>query len=998
MKPLAVFLLAATGPLLLDAQAIRRDAGFNESFVERNDDGSSDLVPLGFTLNFFGRLRTQCYVNNNGNITFDQSLATYTPFGLTAAKREIIAPFFADVDTRSPLSNVVRYGRSSINGRPAFGVNYIDVGYFASHADKLNRFQLVLIDRADTGDGNFDIEFNYEKVQWETGDASGGTGGYGGTPVIVGYSNGSGDPDTSFELNGSAVSTVFLDGGRRSLTRQRLNSTIFGRLLFRGRNGSILPPLTITSSGVLRDATVGQSYAATLASVGGSAPYRWSITPDTVMIPGLSIDPATGVISGIPTQVGTASFTINLTARTEDGDRDTTGRASITVLPPRVQISTITLAPAVLNRSYVQKLSASGVAAGYRWSVDDSSALPPGITLSPDGTIGGTPQREGVYGFTVKAQSAGNDGATPAERYLRISVQPGAVDLSASCSLDPATAGVPYSQLLRADGGTGPYTYRLLGQMPLGLVLNPSTGAISGTASVSGDFSFGVEVRDARANTRSINCSFQVWEPELTISGCPLPVSRVGSSISRSLNASGGEGPYTWSVIGALPQGITVTPDGVIAGTPRQSGGFLFRVIASDSAGKQTASACGLTVMPTPLSSSYCVLPQATAGEPYTQVLEVGGGEAPLIWRVLGALPEGLGLSAAGVANGTPANPGEFRFDVIVTDARGFSAVQNCNMSVRAQPMRLETGCPLPAAQLGSSYTQKLTAVGGQAPHKFTVLGALPQGISASSDGSITGTPAAVGQRGFQVEVRDAVGAVTRQNCSLGVTLPALPAIRVTGVPVTVPAANTTLAPVIELASAYSLPLQGSITIEAQPETNSIEADANQADPRVRFLNGFQTTTFTIPAGTRSLRLPVATTGTVASALTFRVENLRSSGSDIGTVVSPAVTRIPATAASLTDACYAKNSAGGYEMSVTGFSSTRELEWAAIHVGTQLQRVDLSGYSADYFASGASIRVGGAFKVTFPFTLPASKVTPTVDVTISNSYGGSVTRIVPACQ
>jgi hypothetical protein len=330
-----VFLLVSGSMLMLDAQSIRRDAEFNGEFVERNDDGSSNLVPLGFTLNFFGRIRNSCFVNNNGNITFDEALSTYTPFGLTAAQREIIAPFFADVDTRNELSNVVRFGRTKINGRPAFGVNYVDVGYFSSHADKLNRFQLILIERSDTGDGNFDIEFNYERIAWETGDASGGTGGYGGTPVIVGWSNGSGEPDTSFELEGSAVSLSFVDNGRKALSRQRLNTDVFGRLVFRARGGKILPQLSISSGAILREGTVGQPYSATLASVGGSAPYRWSITPDTVMVPGLTLDAATGVISGIPTAPGTNSFTINLTARTEDGDKQVTGRSSITVVPPR---------------------------------------------------------------------------------------------------------------------------------------------------------------------------------------------------------------------------------------------------------------------------------------------------------------------------------------------------------------------------------------------------------------------------------------------------------------------------------------------------------------------------------------------------------------------------------------------------------------------------------------------------------------------------------------
>jgi hypothetical protein len=68
----------------------------------------------------------------------------------------------------------VTYGSGTADGRQAFGVNWIDVGYFSSRTDKLNQFQLVLIDRSDTGAGNFDIEFNYGNILWETGEASGG--------------------------------------------------------------------------------------------------------------------------------------------------------------------------------------------------------------------------------------------------------------------------------------------------------------------------------------------------------------------------------------------------------------------------------------------------------------------------------------------------------------------------------------------------------------------------------------------------------------------------------------------------------------------------------------------------------------------------------------------------------------------------------------------------------------------------------------------------------
>jgi hypothetical protein len=238
----AVAFLGVATAQTADAAAMR--TGFDASTLARNDDGSTGLVDIGFVTNFFGVSRDQLYVNNNGNVTFDSALSTFTPFGLTATARQIIAPFFADVDTRNALSSLVSYGTGNVDGRNAFGVNWRNVGYFPSSADKLNSFQLVLLDRSDTGAGNFDIEFNYDQIQWETGGASGGSNGLGGNSARVGYSNGTGAPGTSFELAGSAVNGALLDGGSNSLIANRLNSDIDGRYLFNARNGSIItePP------------------------------------------------------------------------------------------------------------------------------------------------------------------------------------------------------------------------------------------------------------------------------------------------------------------------------------------------------------------------------------------------------------------------------------------------------------------------------------------------------------------------------------------------------------------------------------------------------------------------------------------------------------------------------------------------------------------------------------------------------------------------------------
>ena len=184
--------------------------GFDAYSLPANDDESTvDPVSLGFAVNFYGLPFSSLYVNNNGNVTFDGGLYQYTPDDLTSTGRQIIAPFWADVDTRG--SGLVTYGTGSVDNRPAFGVNWINVGYYSYKVDKLNSFQLIIIDRSDIAVGDFDFEFNYDKVQWETGDYSGGTNGLGGNSARAGYSNGTGKPGTSFELRGSAMPGSFLD-------------------------------------------------------------------------------------------------------------------------------------------------------------------------------------------------------------------------------------------------------------------------------------------------------------------------------------------------------------------------------------------------------------------------------------------------------------------------------------------------------------------------------------------------------------------------------------------------------------------------------------------------------------------------------------------------------------------------------------------------------------------------------------------------------------------
>lgn len=214
-------------------------AGFNSQSLGRGDDCVSGAVSLGFDANFFGNSYSSLYVNNNGNVTFGASLAKYTAFDLSSTHSAIIAPFFADVDTRGAASGVTTYGTGLFDGRQAFGVNWNNVGYYGYGTDKLNDFQLILVDRSDIAAGDFDIYFNYGQIQWEAGNASGGKKGLGGLTARAGFSNG--DPALCYQMDGSAEKGAFLDGGASSLTAGS-NVGEAGRYVFTVRNGVFSVP------------------------------------------------------------------------------------------------------------------------------------------------------------------------------------------------------------------------------------------------------------------------------------------------------------------------------------------------------------------------------------------------------------------------------------------------------------------------------------------------------------------------------------------------------------------------------------------------------------------------------------------------------------------------------------------------------------------------------------------------------------------------------------
>ena len=258
------------------------------------------------------------------------------------------------------------------------------------------------------------------------------------------------------------------------------------------------PPSITTTA--LSDGVVSITYSQALTATGGKTPYTWSKTAGSLPA-GLALS-TTGVISGLPTIAGASSFTVQV----KDANNISTTKAlAITVVPP-LGIVTTGLPDGSGGSTYNQSFVASGGKAPYTWSIT-SGSLPTGLTLTAStGTVSGAPATSGWSNFTVQVKDANNNVATTAfSLYIN---QPLSI---VTTSLPGGYVGIPYNQTLTCSGGTPPCNWSIIGgSLPAELTLNPTSGVISGTPTLSGTGSFTVQARDAGNVTASVPLSIVI--------------------------------------------------------------------------------------------------------------------------------------------------------------------------------------------------------------------------------------------------------------------------------------------------------------------------------------------------------------------------------------------------------------------------------------------------------------------------------------------------------
>jgi sugar lactone lactonase YvrE len=583
---------------------------------------------------------------------------------------------------------------------------------------------------------------------------------------------------TPLENGGFNPILNFTDSASPANTLRRTNGMNFG-------NGG---GISINNSANLGTTTLGSSYSNTLSACCVSA-YTWSVVSGTLPT-GIALS-SSGVLSGTPTAAGSYTF---LVKAADQANVASPGFRQFTLTVTPLTITTNGLPIGNLTVAYSQTLAATGGTGGLNWSLNANNYLPPGLSLSSSGVVGGTPTSEGQYFFNVTVTDANNNTAT---RGFDVSIYAAGggppITVTASATTTQPMGVIQFA--LGASGGTGTYTWALTtGSLPPGLALRtdvPSTFSASqqagliGIPTATGTYSFTLTVT---SGTQSTPQAFTMKITALNLKDlATLPQGYVGAAYSYTFAALNPAASPTFTH-NTLPAGLSLSSSGALTGTPSAAGNFHFTVTVNDGTDSITRS---FTLLISPLQiTTPTALPNATQNAAYNQTLAASGGTGGYSYTIeSGSLPPGLSLSSGGTISGTvflgsQSTPGLYTFDVGVFDSSNNFDSQWMSIDVIGDPpLQPSISTYTPGGFIvGSSGSATIrTCCGGTAPFTWNVTG-LPTGMSfrygAANTSSavapgyveIWGVPQAAGDYTLQFTVTDANGATATVSMPLHVS------------------------------------------------------------------------------------------------------------------------------------------------------------------------------------------------------------------------------------
>ncbi|MEO8597546.1 MAG: putative Ig domain-containing protein [Candidatus Solibacter sp.] len=575
-------------------------------------------------------------------------------------------------------------------------------------------------------------------------------------------------PTSQIVFNGTALTTTLSTS---------LTATVSAGLL---GSAGIFPVMVSNGPGAVSGAVSFTVASPTLATISpilvsqGSATFTLTVT-GTNFVPGSQV-----LMDGAP--LATTFVNANsLTAMVSNTSVSVPKLATIAVANPgqtgnvtgtlpltvvgTLAIATTSLPSGIAGSVYTTTLLARGGVLPYTWT---ASGYPAALFLNPGtGVLSGTLLAGGTYLVNVTVQDA-TKAVVTAQFSLLVSPPP--VTISTSAGLPGGTVGAAYTGSILASGGAGPYTFSVTGgSLPDGLTLAPA-GAISGTPKTAGTFSFAVTAKDANGETGSGSFSIRVTPAPLTVTGPPSnPPVVAGTPATLTFTGGGGTPPYRFTPCSAPPPGLTFS-SGVLTGTPTTAGTFPFCVTIGDAADVTATKTISIVIVEAPVKLTLAggTLPDGKVGVAYSGQITAAGGSSPYTYAGTG-LPDGLTMSAAGAISGTPGTDGPFSFSVTVTDSKGATATGTFRITVAPADITIITAS-LPDGTVGAVYSVTLSASGGNKAYTWTVTG-LPEGLTATAAGVVSGTPKTSGKSTVSVSVQDSTGSASVRRTTLSLTI-----------------------------------------------------------------------------------------------------------------------------------------------------------------------------------------------------------------------------------
>lgn len=322
-----------------------------------------------------------------------------------------------------------------------------------------------------------------------------------------------------------------------------------------------------------------------------------------------------------------------------------------------------------------------------------------------------------------------------------------------------ATAGQPYSVAftLKEPGDACPTFAVDSGAFPPGLTLSSDEGVARGTPTQAGSFSFYIKVSytcgsggkgpgifSDQRYTINVNAAVQ----RLVVTTASLPDGNVNQAYTAPALAAANGTVSSWSLAaGALPAGLTLAANGVISGTPTQSGLFTFTVQANGSPNNDTRSLSIFVLAPLELQTLAGKKPpargltaKAAVNAPLTTGVKAVGGRGPYTFASTGALPPGLTLDPqTGAITGAGTTAGRYAPSVTVTDQTGAKASVQWSFTILPL-LDFVSGKGLPVGKVDRLYSARIPVRGKDARlAQFAVSGQIPPGLELDETGRLTG-------------------------------------------------------------------------------------------------------------------------------------------------------------------------------------------------------------------------------------------------------------------